>query len=91
MVCEICGADKENPIRMTCDECREKRKCEYCGKKRANWNIGNILGGEDKWGCNSCLDKLVKKKKKIKKYIKKKKELDKIYTDLIKEGIVNNL
>ena len=63
MVCPICGIDKENPHRVLCSTCEEARKCEYCGKGYSNWNIGKLLGGEDKWGCNSCCDKLVKKKK----------------------------
>ena len=77
MTCKLCGdKGKINAplgfVYCSCEEGRKKAieektlehsKCEYCGEGFQNWNIGKLLGEEDKWGCNSCCDKLVRNKK----------------------------
>lgn len=77
MICKLCsGTGRLNlPLGYAFCDCedgrkrrredltRERPRCEYCGKGFQNWNIGKLLGGVDKWGCNDCCDKLVRKKK----------------------------
>ncbi len=61
MVCPICGVGKDEPHQITCDSCQKDSRCEYCKTGYKNINIGKLLGQGDRWGCNSCYDKLLEK------------------------------